>query len=96
MVDSKNITVLIGGRSYSLTVNAEEEPLIRKVVEELNEKINFYQVTYNRDKVDSLSMALLAISVDFAKYQKNHSNQETIDKVNQLDNLLQKALITNE
>jgi hypothetical protein len=65
MNESMNITVLIGGRPYSLSVKTREEHLIRKTVKEINDKVNEFQLTYSqRDKQDCLSMTLLTYAVD--------------------------------
>ena len=66
--DTKNITVLIAGRPYPLKVKAEDEPIIRRIVKELNEKVNRFQLTYtNKDKQDCLAMSLLTYAVDLHK-----------------------------
>ena len=37
MRESKNITIILGGRTYSLTVSMSEESLVRNVVTDINE-----------------------------------------------------------
>ena len=44
MRESKNITIILGGRTYSLTVSMSEESLVRNVVTDINEQINYYEV----------------------------------------------------
>lgn len=93
MDESMNITVLIGGRPYSLSIKTREEQLIRKTVKEINEKINSFQLTYKqRDKQDCLSMALLTSAVDLAKLRIAYAQQGASDKVDELNNLLDEAL----
>lgn len=90
-VTSKQITVLIAGRPYPLKIKANDEAAIRRIVKEVNEKINKFQLTYpNRDKQDCLAMAVLAYAVDLHK-AKQHTTQtkELTDKLNQLDVLLE-------
>ena len=52
-----NITVVVGSRPYPLRISKDDEPVIRKIVKEVNEKINRFQLSYtNKDKQDCLSM----------------------------------------
>lgn len=93
MNESMNITVLIGGRPYSLSIKTREEQLIRKAVKEVNEKINQFQLTYKqRDKQDCLSMALLTYAVDLTKLRLAYAQQGAAEKVEELNELLDEAL----
>ena len=93
MNESMNITVLIGGRPYSLSIKTREEQLIRKAVKEVNEKINQFQLTYKqRDKQDCLAMALLTYSVDLSKLRLAYAQQGAAEKVDELNDMLDKAL----
>lgn len=92
--ETKNITVVIAGRPYPLKVRAEDEPAIRKIVKDVNDKINRFQLTYaNKDKQDCLSMALLTYAVDLFKAQQT-ANQDAVlpVKLTQLDQLLDELL----
>jgi len=88
--ETKNITVVIAGRPYPLKIKGEDEPAIRKIVKEVNEKINKFQLTYTRkDKQDCLSMALLTYAVDLFKAQQNQTRDTIIaSRLSQLDQLL--------
>ena len=90
----KYITVLIAGRPYPLKVNASDEPAIRKIVKEINEKLNRFQLTYtSKDKQDCLSMTLLTYAVDLHKTQKAQTKHKSVDKkLTQLNNLLDSVL----
>lgn len=97
--DTKSITVLIAGRPYPLKIKAEDEPAIRKIVKEVNEKINRFQLTYsNKDKQDCLSMTVLTYAVDLHKATLEQSvqveNPETVlsEKLSSLENLLDNLL----
>jgi cell division protein ZapA len=97
--DTKSITVLIAGRPYPLKIKAEDEPAIRKIVKDVNEKINRFQLTYsNKDKQDCLSMTVLTYAVDLHKATLEQSvqveNPETVlsEKLSSLENLLDKLL----
>ena len=93
---TKNITVLIAGRPYPLKIKLDDEPAIRKIVKEVNEKINHFQLTYtNKDKQDCLSMALLTYAVDLYKNtpKGNPVSDTSIDsKLSQLEKILDQFL----
>lgn len=98
--DTKSITVLIAGRPYPLKIKAEDEASIRKIVKEVNEKINRFQLTYkNKDKQDCLSMTVLTYAVDLHKanlqqsVQVEHPEAALSDKLSQLESLLDKLLV---
>lgn len=94
--ETKQITVLIAGRPYPLKVKEGDEPTIRRIVKEVNEKINRFQLTYtNKDKQDCLSMAILTYAVDLHKAQQSQasiSSNGIDDKLSKLDNLLDQLL----
>lgn len=93
--NTKNITVLIAGRPYPLKVKQGDEPLIRKIVKELNEKVNRFQLKYtNKDKQDCLSMTLLTYAVDLHKSQQSAQQEQTIsNKLSEIDDLLSRLLL---
>lgn len=68
---STNITVIIAGRPYPLKVKEGDEPIIRRLVKDVNDKITLFQTTYPRkDRQDWLTMALLTFAVDLHKTQQ--------------------------
>ena len=90
----KHITVLIAGRPYPLKIDEADEPKIRKIVKEVNDKINRFQLTYtSKDKQDCITMALLTYAVDLHKAQTSGSNDPALSgKLFQLEALLSQAL----
>lgn len=102
----KNITVLIAGRPYPLKVEEADEASIRQIAKEVNDKINNFQMNYNKkDKQDCLSMALLTYAVDLHKWRTGKQQLETgetpsdnsnlgavANKIEQLDELLDSLL----
>jgi len=94
--ETKQITVLIAGRPYPLKVKEGDEATIRRIVKEVNEKINRFQLTYtNKDKQDCLSMAILTYAVDLHKAQQNQTSIPSNgidDKLTKLDALLNQLL----
>ena len=94
--EMKHITVLIAGRPYPLKINASDEPAIRKIVKEVNEKLNRFQLTYtNKDKQDCLSMTLLTYAVELHKAKQSQNDDSSLNgKLSQLKALLDSVLST--
>ncbi len=94
--DVKNITVVIAGRPYPLKVQERDEPSIRKIVNEINEKVNDFQLTYtNKDKQDCLAMAALTYAVDNFKTRLSNVALEDdvlVQKLENIDTLLEQLL----
>lgn len=96
--DSLQLTVTIAGRPYPLKIKANDEPVIRRIVKEVNEKVNKFQLTYpNREKQDCLAMALLAYAVDLHKASSSPSSSappsaELSEKLTHLEAILDEAL----
>ena len=93
MADTTNITIHIDGRPYSLKVKTEEETMIRKVVDEVNNKLkNFQQAYKQRDKKDLLSMTLLTYAVQTAKFNNTKTPEAIDERLDALNDLLDNAL----
>jgi len=87
-MDGKHITVVIASRPYPLKVKEDDEVAIRKIIKEINEKVNHFQLTYtNKDKQDCLSMALLTYAVDL--YRSKISTAQDAVLTTKLANLEQ-------
>jgi cell division protein ZapA len=94
--ESKQLTVTIAGRPYPLKIKAIDEPSIRKIVKDVNEKVNKFQLTYpNRDKQDCLSMAMLAFAIDLHKSntQTSSLSPEFSEQLSRITALLDEALM---
>ena len=93
--DSKQLTVTIAGRPYPLKIKASDEPVIRQIVKEVNEKVNKFQLTYaNREKQDCLAMALLAYAVDLHKATSQppaSSPPDVSEQLSRIESLLNEA-----
>ena len=58
----QKIKLNIGNRIYPLSVNVEQEEVLRKAAKEINEMITKYEKSYAvKDKQDSLAMCALEI-----------------------------------
>lgn len=86
------ITVLIAGRPYPLKINKKDEPVVRGLVKEANDKIQQFQQLYRKDKQDLLSMTLLTYAMDLHKAQANSTTtipiQHLSDSIQEVDTLL--------
>lgn len=93
---TKNITVLIASRPYPLKISVADEPVIRKIVKEVNEKVNRFQLAYtNKDKQDCLSMSLLTYAVDLHRNKQSVTasiKAELSERLDQVENLLDELL----
>jgi cell division protein ZapA (FtsZ GTPase activity inhibitor) len=97
-----NITVIIAGRPYPLRVKEGDEPIIRRIVKEVNDKIALYQTSYPRkDRQDWLTMALLTFAVDLHKTQQvaavaaDTTDPSLADRLSLIDAVLANALSVN-
>ncbi len=82
------ITVIIAGRPYPLRIKASDEPAVRKIVKEVNDKIMTFQSAYpGRDKQDGLSMTLLTYAFDLYKLRQEKPDPNEPGLHNQLDRI---------
>ena len=90
----KSMQVMIAGRTYPLKVKEQDMESIKQVVEEINDKIKDFQLTYiNKDKQDCLAMALLTYAVELHKVKFNDATPQQISrKVDHLENLIENIL----
>lgn len=93
--DSKQLTVLIAGRPYPLKIKTGDEASIRRIVKEVNQKINEFQLAYpSRDKQDSMAMTVLSFAVDTFKARKSSSIDEPLlsEKLSEIEASLDQLL----
>jgi cell division protein ZapA (FtsZ GTPase activity inhibitor) len=66
------ITVTIAGRPYPLKIMSSNESVIRRIVREVNEQMNKFQLDYpNRDKQDCLALTAMGIAVELDKAKQS-------------------------
>jgi cell division protein ZapA (FtsZ GTPase activity inhibitor) len=59
------VTVLIAGRPYLLRVNASDEVIIHRLVQEINDKIAGFKASQpSKDVQDCMAMALLTYAIE--------------------------------
>lgn len=90
-----NIKVDIGGRPYSLTINRNEEELVRKAAEDVNSTISKYSKAFEyKDMQDLYAMVTLqyASGLMHIENEKSFKDKELKDKLNEVDELLSSHL----
>ncbi len=90
----KSMQIMIGGRSYPLKVKEEDQEAIKKIADDMNEKINDFQLTYiNKDKQDCLAMTLLTYAVENHKIKNSESSSDKLgERIDRLHSMLDGAL----
>ncbi|HMQ06617.1 MAG TPA: cell division protein ZapA [Saprospiraceae bacterium] len=91
----KRLELTIAGRTYPIKVNGDEEKQVRDIENRLNKQIRQFQLQYKeRDKLDSVIMALLTESFEHSKKDQSPADTQQVEKkLDQLDRLLDSALV---
>ncbi|WP_299667533.1 cell division protein ZapA [uncultured Polaribacter sp.] len=91
-MEKLKINIVIAGRTYPLSVNnTKEEEGMRKAATAINKLISMYEQNYAvSDKQDVLAMCALqfASKLEISTLEKGSENTETINKLNELTNLV--------
>jgi len=92
--ETKSMTVNIAGRSYPLRVKEKDKLSIQQVVDDINEKVKDFQLTYiNKDKQDCLAMALLTYAVDYNKIKLSNDVPDQLNqKIDHLESMIDDIL----
>jgi len=91
----QNIKVIIAGRPYQLSVEREEEELVRKAVELVNKTIKEYAATFHyKDQQDLFAMTALQHVANSMRLEneKSFKDGEMEKKLSQIDQLLSEHL----
>lgn len=92
-INSKQISVMIAGRSYPLKVKESDEEIILSIAEEVNKRIREYQEVYaNREKQDWLAMAILSLAIEKHQNDKKFADAKIIQRLNELEKNLDDLL----
>ncbi len=90
-----NIKVDIGGRPYSLTIKRDEEELVRKAAEDVNNTIKKYSKAFEyKDMQDLYAMVSLqyASGSMHIESEKSFKDKEMKDKLEEVDSILSSHL----
>ena len=94
----KSVNISIAGRTYPLKVQDGEETEILMIAREINEKVNAYQLTFERnDRQDSLAMTLLMFAVELHQHKNKvtpdlANTNESTSRLAKIDDLLSRLL----
>jgi cell division protein ZapA len=67
-----SIKIKIVSREYPLTIKAEEEEMVRKAAELINQQVSEYEKNYSvNNKQDLLAMSALQLATQVVKMQQN-------------------------
>ena len=91
----QKIKLNIGNRVYPLSVDTNQEEILRKAAKQINQMINDYESKYAvKDKQDSLAMCALQI-LSQSKTFSNDDDKEVLeigDKLNKIKELIDSRL----
>jgi cell division protein ZapA (FtsZ GTPase activity inhibitor) len=90
-----SINVTIAERNYKLTIEKQEEEIVRKAAKLINDKIKEFASNYAfKDKQDLLAMIALQYTSSALNYENSKTYNNTLlkDKLIELDLILDKQL----
>lgn len=91
-----SIKIVIAGRNYPLTINEDEEDLIRGAVNDINTNVNRLQENYAvKDMQDLLAMTSLQLATRPRGKKKTSKEETTEDDVSYKEVLEALQLLSN-
>lgn len=86
MSPDKHITITIGGKSYPMIIQSEEEALVRKAEKEIQHSILEFQKAYTGLTLqDCMAMAIITQGVALQKCkEENDETQECLQRWSQM------------
>ncbi|GLR18560.1 cell division protein ZapA [Portibacter lacus] len=85
----KRIILTIAGRTYPVKVNDAEEPIMRSIEKDINDKINDLQLSYEgKDIRDYMSLAIISYAYELQKAQKPDEVRVLGSKLDEIEALL--------
>ena len=91
----QKIKLNIGNRVYPLSVDTNQEEILRKAAKQINQMINDYESKYAvRDKQDSLAMCALQILSQSKTFSNDDDKEalEIVEKLNKIKELIDSRL----
>lgn len=88
------VNIVIGDRTYRLKIESADEEMLRKTVKLINDKVVEFKTNFaGKDMQDYIAMALIWFATEQKREPGNMvSEEETIKKLSQLGDMLNKAL----
>lgn len=91
-MDERSIRLEVAGRAYPLTVQAEEEAVVRQVATEINESIERLKENHPMtDKQDLVAMAAVEVSARAMNSARSQDMAEVSAALSELEALLSPA-----
>ena len=85
-MDELSIKISIAGRTYPLTIDRNEEELIRKAAKDIDEKVRTFQQNYAvKDKQDLLAMTALQMASGALKLSSGNESEQHAERLLQLE-----------
>lgn len=94
-MDELSIKIKIADREYPMKVKTDDEQRVRNAGKSINERIRVYREKFGiDDKQDLLAMVAFDCLVDKMELEEKHvdTDDSVMQKVNQLNNLINQAL----
>ena len=91
----QKIKLNIGNRVYPLSVDTNQEEILRKAAKQINQMINDYESKYAvKDKQDSLAMCALQILSQSKTFYNDDDKEafEIVEKLNKIKELIDSRL----
>ncbi len=88
-----SIKISIAGRVYPLTIERDEEEVIRKAAKMIDASVSVFQQNYAvKDKQDLLAMTALEMATKALQSENKSSSKDTSEEMNEVNELLNKYL----
>lgn len=83
-----NIRLNIAGKSYALSIEREKEAIFRRAEKEVNRLTAVAESQYMADREDYLAVVALQLAVKTVEMEANRSLGKDIDRLDELDRML--------
>jgi cell division protein ZapA len=93
MNDKMKINLSIGGNSYPINIDREDEELVRLAAKEVDTWYNKYRVRFVKvSPIQAMTMAAFQFSIGSLKAEKLNDTEPYYTKINELSNLLEEYI----
>ncbi len=98
MDEKININIVINGNKFPMTIDRDEEEIVRNAAKRVDEKIKAYKGYYN--SLDNEAKIITLVSLDMAisciEEEKKNNTQPYINKIRELSNLIDDGFSKND
>ena len=89
-----NIKLNIAGKSYALSIEREKEAIFRRAEKEVNRLTAAVESQYMAEREDYLAVVALQLAVRAVELESSRSLGKDIDRLDELDRMLEDHLNT--